>query len=271
MILIENEIVFVSIPKCASVSVHNALENSKYKIEPTFVENDISIDNDIAFKLPQIGNAFDFKNSNRKIKQHRHQSISEIYTFLKSNVNTITIRRDYCKRFVSSFYYIFDWWISNHYKIYYKPNCITNEFIYQYFTDDVIHMIKQMADPTKAKFYDEKMKKYLVEPLFKEYTLNTDIKKIIKEKLYDNTYINFRLFDSQEVWKSGHKPTYEFDINELYKLEDMLFDKYNKEIKIGKENSMNKALSNINIIEDQKLRDWVWNKFEKQHFTKKIF
>lgn len=266
MILIENKIAFVSIPKCASVSVHNALENSTYKIEPTY---NTSTQN-VLFKLPDNISHL-FTNENARIKEHKHIPISTIYTFLNSKVDTITIRRDYCKRFISGFYYMFDWWIKEAYGLYYKNGYITNEFIYKYFTDDVIFMIKELMAFGKDTGNDLKLKKALIEPLILHYTSNYNPKKIIEEKLYDNSYINYRIFDSQEAWKSGYKPTYEFDINELSKLEIMLVDKFDKEIKIGKENSRNSINSNINIIHDQKLRDWVWNKFEKEHFTKKIF
>lgn len=273
MILIENELVFVSIPKCASISVHNALENSDFKIEPTFNQDKelkiISGKIDSDFNFPVFLN--NFENSTKKIKIHPHLTISEIYTYLKNKVDTITIKRDYCKRFISCFYYIFDWWLINLYGLNYKKNSITNDFIYEYFTDNVVNIIKQMLAFKKTHEYDREIKKLLIKPLIKNFCIIDKKNQTIEEIINDDNYINFRIFDSQEAWKSGYKPKHEFDINELYKLEDLLYEKYNKKIKIGKENSISKENSKINVIEDQKLRDWVWNKFEKHHFTKKIF
>ena len=77
---------------------------------------------------------------------------------MKTNVNTLTIKRDFSKRFVSTFYYIFDWWIQQHYKLQYIPNKITNDFIYEYFTNDVVGMIKQMIAYQKTEVYDKEIK-----------------------------------------------------------------------------------------------------------------
>jgi hypothetical protein len=276
MILIENELTFVSIPKCASISVHNALENSNLKIEPTFdqklsIDNHESVSGDKLIPPDFINNSFKMIDQNKRVKLHMHLTISEIYTYLNSKVDTITIKRDYCKRFISSFYYIFDWWIKKVYNLNFKPSEITNDFIYKYFDDNAVAIIKQMIAHKKTNLYDKDIKKLLILPLIENYTTNHNKNEIINTKLYDNTYINFRIFDSQEAWKSGYKPTFEYDINELYKLENLFENRFDKKIKIGKENTTNKKFSSINIVEDQKLRDWVWNKFEKPFFSKKIF
>jgi hypothetical protein len=274
MILIENELAFVSIPKCASVSIHNALENSDFKIEPTFNQDlELSLmDGDHPIKKLKMPNLIvrSFEDT-KKVKIHLHLTISEIYTYLKTNVNTLTIKRDFSKRFVSTFYYIFDWWIQQHYKLQYIPNKITNDFIYEYFTNDVVGMIKQMIAYQKTEVYDKEIKKLLIEPLIKDYCYNNNKQEIIENNLYDDTYVNFRIFDSQEAWKTGYKPTYVFEINEMDKVENFLMNKFDKKIKIGKDNSIDHTNSPINIVNDQRLRDWVWKNFEKEHFIKKIF
>jgi hypothetical protein len=267
MILIENEIVFVSVPKCASISVHLALENSDLKIEPTFVDTgNTNFPDD--YRMP---NVIGWNPSWKKIKSHVHLSIAEIYSFLHSNVDTIVIKRDYCKRFISSFYYLFGHWIKENYGLVYNKNQITNDFIYEYFTDDVINCIKSMIQNSKNFEFDKKMKKEILIPLINNYCINYNKTSIIEKLVNDKTYINWRVFDSQEAWKSGHIPTYEFDINELYKLENLIESKFQKSIKIEKENTTKYSYSQMYVVEDQKLRDWVWNKFEKEYFTKKIF
>jgi len=267
--LIENDIAFIAIPKCASISIHCALELSDVKIEPTFIDNSTSniLSNGYVVPIMETELQYPYK----KIKTHSHQSISEVYTFLKSKVNTITIKRDYCKRFLSSFYYLFGLWIKEVYQLRYIPNKITNDFIYEYFTDEMIDCIKSMIQNSKNFEFDKKMKSKLISPLIQKYSMNYSKNSIIENMMKDNIYINWRVFDSQEVWKSGYKPTYEFDINELYKFEKLIENKYSKNIKIEKENKTNYEYSQINVNEDQKLRDWVWNKFEKSYFTKKLF
>lgn len=268
MILIENEIVFVSIPKCASIAIHSALERTNLKIEPTFT---IAENGEMpgGLKFPKAIIAADYFS---KIKMHSHISIAEIYSFLNYKVDTITIKRDFCKRFLSCFHYLVGWWIPSVYNLYYTPNTISNDFIYKYFTDEVVNIIIQSAyTRNRIPEFDKKIKNLLVKPIISDYSRNYNKYKLIDNLLTDNTYINFTLIASQESWKSGYKPTYEFDINELYKLENFLLERYNQTIDIKKENQTNYKNPGINIIEDQKLRDWVWNKFEKQYHTKKIF
>lgn len=268
MMLIENDIAFISIPKCASISVHVAFENSDVKIEPTFNDN-IGSDVGYGYQMPTFSEQINYPY--KKINSHRHGTISEVYTFLKTKIDTITIKRDYCKRFLSSFYYIFGMWIKNGYALEYTPNKITNEFIYEYFTDDIIDCLKSMIQNSKNFEFDKKLKSKIIIPLIEKYTINYSKKSIIDNMMKDNIYINWRVFDSQEAWKSGYKPTYEFDINELFKFEKLIENKYSKNIKIGKENKMNYEYPQMDVNEDQKLRDWVWTKFEKSYFTKKLF
>ena len=87
----------------------------------------------------------------------------------------------------------------------------------------------------------------------------------------NNKYINFTMLDSQESYKSGYTPKYIFDIYELDKLENFIEEKFEKEITIRKENSLDKKIIKTNFINDTKLRDWVWNNFEKQYFIKTLF
>jgi hypothetical protein len=76
----------------------------------------------------------------------------------------------------------------------------------------------------------------------------------------------FKLFFSQNYWKLNKPCTYEFDIKELYKLEEFIYNRYNKVIKIEKYNHIPKAKTNI-IINDE-LKQFVWNIFEKPFIKK---
>jgi len=271
MILIENEIAFVAVPKCASISMHRALETSDFNIEPTFFvsnnkKNERRNGNFVLplFVRPTISENF-------KVKQHNHQTVSQIYTYLNSKPDTLIIKRDYCKRFISAFYYLYAFWIKNTYKLDFISGSIDNDFIYKYFTDDVCGMIReQQISDEKLFMYDLKLKKLIIEPLILNFTTNIDKKKIIEKNLYDNTYINYKILDSQEIWRSGYNVNYIFNIDELYKLENFLFERYEKKIKLEKENHLLQDKKIVNITENQKLRDWVWKNFEKFHFKKTL-
>jgi hypothetical protein len=94
MILIENEIVFLSVPKCASISIHDALEMSDLDIKPTYnLEKNLKL-------LEDSGVNKLFKSSinyNHKIKTHHHLTIAWVYKFLGKTPEIIFIKRDYCK------------------------------------------------------------------------------------------------------------------------------------------------------------------------------
>lgn len=251
--------------------MHRALENSDFSIEPTFfISNDKKNERrNGPFVLPlHVSHEI---SENFKVKQHNHQTISQIYTYLKSKPDTLIIKRDYCKRFISAFHYLYAFWIKNAYKLDFISESIDNDFVYKYFTDDVCSMIREQVADEKAFMYDLKLKKLIIEPLILNFTTNKDKKKIIEKNLYDNTYVNYKILDSQEIWRSGYDVKHIFNIDELYKLENFLFEKYGKKIKLEKENHLLRDKKLVNITENQKLRDWVWNKFEKHHFKKTIF
>ena len=79
------------------------------------------------------------------------------------------------------------------------------------------------------------------------------------------------MLDSQEIYKSGYTPKYIFDIKELDKLEKLMHEKYGKILEIKKINNMIQENIKTNFIHDTKLKNWVWDNFEKHHFIKKIF
>ena len=58
------------------------------------------------------------------------------------------------------------------------------------------------------------------------------------------------------------KCTYEFDITEFDKFNDFMFYKFGTKINIDKINESKNEKSKI--IVDDKLKEWVWDKFEKR-------
>jgi hypothetical protein len=50
-----------------------------------------------------------------------------------------------------------------------------------------------------------------------------------------------------------------------------MYEKYGKILEIKKINNMVQENIKTNFIDNTKLKNWVWNNFEKHHFIKKIF
>jgi hypothetical protein len=280
MILIENELAFVSVPKNASLSIHYALEESEFKIEPTW-HYELSVKMAIENYSPQ------YHFSNHKIKIHSHLTTNQIYAYLNKKVPTIFIERDYSERFISALNYILNFQIVSAYGYEYSDilnndilNNIDNDWIYDTFTKDIIEKLNfQLSVNVKtlgmgsAENYEDVVHK-LILLSFNKFVKNKNRIKIpkVKEMHFPNRkYINFNMLGSQEIYKSGYTPKHIFNIYELDKLENFLTKKFEKEIKIKKENSLNKDIIKTNFINDSKLRDWVWNNFEKQYFIKKLF
>jgi hypothetical protein len=67
---------------------------------------------------------------------------------------------------------------------------------------------------------------------------------------------------SQNHWKENNAADYEFDISEMDKFCDFIYDKFGEKLQIKKLNE-SKPIPN-KIILDDKLKQWVWDKFEKR-------
>ena len=279
MILIENEIVFLGVPKNASVSVHSALKSSQLKIEPTF---------NYEFFFNNIKNNSRFYDySSDTIKIYPHMNTLDVYNYLNKKVPTIFIKRDYSERFLSALNYImhaqmisaygYDYFDILNSDIMYN---IDNNWIYETFTKDTINNILLINSSElnhhklyKTESYEDKVHKIVISSLNKFIKNKKKIKIPKPEFMHfpNKNYINFKMLDSQEIYKSGYTPKHIFDIYELDKLENFIKEKFEKEIIIKKENSLNKNLTKTNFINDTKLRNWVWDNFEKHHFIKKLF
>ena len=276
MILIENELIFLSVPKNASMSVHYALEDSNIQIEPTFRGHDMFVDS--VFK--RDGNFTNSLKLNHKIKIHMHYTTSEVYSMLNKKLPTIFIKREYSERFVSALNYIFNYRIPLAYPELKKIlHNIDNDWLYQNINSDVINNIL-IYNPADISF----LKNGIDTPEdFVHKSIISSLNKFLKRKIEigrpssstnsfpENKYINFKMLDSQEIYKSGYTPKYIFDIKELDKLEKLMYEKYGKILEIKKTNNMIQENIKTNFIHDTKLKNWVWDNFEKHHFIKKIF
>jgi hypothetical protein len=94
------------------------------------------------------------------------------------------------------------------------------------------------------------------------------IQKLIKNGTENIIIEKFRflwiVLVSQNYWKSNKPCTYQFNINELDKFKMFIKDRYDVDIIIPKLNTTIDSKFNKNkIILDDKLRNWIWDNFEK--------
>lgn len=268
MLVIENEIAFLSIPKCASYSIHNALELYDYDIRPTFNQD---YHEKLLLNRTSLNgtNNFYIKN-HHKIKIHTHIPLNSIFKYVNKKCDFIIVERDYLDRFVSAFNHVINFTIPNEYHIQLKEDSIDNDFIYENFSKKTIENIITMKISSMTSNKDSDLKNSIVKPIFQKHIVNDNSKELIEKKLFDETYINFKMLDSQKYWLDGYDTNYKYDIGELYKLEEFLKNRYEKDIKFDKDNSPPKNLIKTNIVKDTKLKLWVWDNFEKHYHIKKI-
>ena len=225
-LLINNELIWISIPRCASVSVERALLNSNLNIK--------KLSMDVTYE-----------------KAHMHFQKSVLYEEFGIH-KTICIKRDWFSKWISSLYQLFIW--LDRTKIYtpiIQWEDIDNDFIYNTFDTDFANAI------------------------YKKDTTNWDIaflriikEKSIKEKVYDsngnimpNVIGLLSVLLSQQFYKENKPADYEFDISELDKFSNFIYDKFGERLNIERLNER-KNIPNKIIIDD-KLKQWVWDKFEK--------
>jgi hypothetical protein len=225
-LLINDELIWISIPRCASVSIENALMNSNLTIKQTSIDSD-------------------------NPGTHMHFKKSQLYREFGIH-KTVCIKRDW-----------FDKWLSGLYQLFYQINLsniyttiipwenIDNDFIYKTFDIDFT-----------SSLYVENVKNW--DKIFL---------KLIKE-----SSLKFKKHDSigptkgapgilsallpQNHFKENTEADYEFHISELDKFSDFIYERFGEKLDIKKLNER-KQIPNKIIIDD-KLKQWVWDKFEKR-------
>ena len=184
-------------------------------------------------------------------KAHMHFQKSVLYEEFGIH-ETVCIKRDWFSKWISSLYQLFIW--LDRTKIYtpiIQWEDIDNDFIYNTFDTDFANAI------------------------YKKDTTNWDIaflriikEKSIKEKVYDsngnimpNVIGLLSVLLSQQFYKENKPADYEFDISELDKFSNFIYDKFGERLNIERLNER-KNIPN-KIVVDDKLKQWVWDKFEK--------
>ena len=231
---INNELIWVSVPKCASISIETALTNSSLPIsyykKPMFYDKGIHTH----IKLDTLHDYFGFKES-------------------------VCIKRNASERWVSGLRHW--WWTMESHSM--NPiipfNEIDNNFIYKYFTDDLINKI-YTYDPLYIGNGNGDID---IEYVNMKKELNTLFSSEKNKKIL--VFLPLLLL-SQLFWTCGAKCTHEFDFKKIHLFEEFISNRYNVKFKLPHLNS--KTDTHTNIIIDDKFENWVETKFEKR-FEKK--
>lgn len=229
---INDDLIWVSVPRCASYSIENALFNTSLNI-----------------KHYNYGNA-------RVYPEHLHSKLTSLYhTFGK--METVVIKRNYFNRWISALQHSWYMYEIDGVEMSVKWKDIDNDFIYENFTKEYIDSIYSIVSTENdlVEYEDiikmRELKKSII------YRFAKNIPKNV-EKLNIPTM----LLLSQSYWVDNQKCTYEFDISEIDKFEEFMCNRYKIDFKVKKINE-SKSIKN-NIIKDDKLKQWVFDNFEKR-------
>jgi hypothetical protein len=233
-ICINNDLIWISIPRCASTSIENSLQNTE----------------NLDIKYPGTYERFFFKKG-----LHVHLRLKTMYNFFGKK-ETICITRNWFDRWLSGLEHM--WWemISSKNFPVIPWEEIDNDWIYQNITSEYVNAIYtinrnvEKDDDIELWKVKEKWNNYFVMPEFIDQRRNRFFPTVLL---------------SEKYWKENIKCTYEFDIKEIDKFESFISKRYNVDFKLLKLNSYEKLPNKI--VKDEKLKNWVWNNFEKPFIT----
>jgi hypothetical protein len=231
-ICINNDLIWISVPRCASTSIENAILNSPVQI--------------IHYKY-EISNAY---------PKHVHITLPQLFKKF-GKMETVAIKRDYFDRWVSALQHTWYMYEINGVELSVKWEDIDNDFIYKNFTKeyiDSIYLIVGMENDL-IKYEDViKMREFKKSII---YRFAKNIPENI-EHLFNPTM----LLLSQSYWVDNNKCTHEFNIDEIDKFEEFMCNRYEIDFKVDRINKSNPIKNNI--VKDDKLKQWVFDMFEKR-------
>jgi hypothetical protein len=216
---INDDLIWVAIPRCASYSIQTGLLNSDLNIK-------------LYSEYERDFNLLDANN------MHAHFKVNVLKNEF-GNKETFCIKRDWFERWLSSFELVIDYIHKVGYRTTVPIEDIDNNYIYKVINREFVDLLYGNT----IKVFDK----------LSNDTFDT-------EKYNDGM---FRIMLSQNYWKLNKPCTYEFDIKEINKLMIFINNRYNANITIPKLNSVPKKMKNIVI--DDKLKNWIWDLFEKKY------
>ena len=208
--LLNNDLIWVCVPKNASYSIHFALNNSNLDI--------------------QYSSEYDsFEHEKGLILTPGRQNFSHLHIQKNQllqewgNKETVCITRDFVDRFVSSVEFVWRKVQAAGYTTVVPVSEIDNELIYKLFTPSIIFDIHNNFEKEKVKYFN-----------FFQSIVKDEID--IDSEAY-NFASNIASLRCQNFYKNSSKCTYEFDISELDKFEAFINSRYSTNIKVEKLNS----------------------------------
>jgi hypothetical protein len=232
-ICINDDLIWVSSPKCASTSIESAFINSNLNI-----------------------NHYRY-GKNKQHPKHIHIKLADLYQKFGKK-DSVVIKRDYFDRWISGLQHMWYTYELKNCETIIKWEDINNNFIYETFTSEFIDEMHSLV-PSDLNLLDHNDTQTQVKE-----ALKLTIHKLVKT-IPENLNIGFDpciLLFSQLYWVNNIKCTYEFNINEIEKFENFISNRYNIEFKVNKLNE-SKPKEN-QIIKDEKLKQWVFENFEKR-------
>ena len=225
-LLINNELIWLSIPRCASVSIEKALLTSNLNIKRL----------DLDLEYPN---------------EHTHFKKSILYEEFGIR-KTICIKRDWFDRWLSGLQHFFH--VTEKSKLYtpiIKWEDVDNDFIFKTFDFEFANTLYS----TDNSEWDSIHLRLIKEKELKDIHLINGF--VVR---HYNGILSVLL--SQNWIKENEPADYEFDISEIDKFSDFIYNQFGERLNIEKLNHSSKVSSKI-VINDE-LKQWVWDKFEKQ-------
>lgn len=232
-ILIEDEFIYVAIPKAGCISITNAIikSNLNYELAPDFKKT-----------YNKFKEEIESKNS-RFIIGPNHYRLDQLKNEF-GDKKTIAIKRNHLDRFISALKFSYRWFGEKNIKPKIDLNKIDNEYIYKLIDDEFVFLVENGEFVKVLKYFSD----------------DGNFKKKDLEFLFT--------FIPSSFMKCGYDIDYEFDISELHLLENFLNDRYGSNLEIKK---LNVSEPNSNgIVKNTELSDFIWDKFEKKYHNKSL-
>lgn len=226
---INNDLIWVSVPRCASKSIELSLLQSELDT-----------------------NHYVYGKTN-DAEKHAHIPIDTLYKKFGLK-ESVCIKRDYVDRWMSSIRLFWDNMRDNNLEPIIEWEDIDNQFIYKNFNKEYIDDIHN-ANPIALEIGDSAFNDEYIRKLNNHF-LKTKNNKLIE---YNSLY---HVFYSQSFWTKNKKCTYEFDIKNISEFEKFIRNRYAIDFKLQHINESTKIPNKIVI--DGDFRNWIFNNFEKR-------